>query len=1712
MSTAQVRTSAGTIAFFLLVFATAPALAQSSGQVLYNGITLPQLWPPIVSPNQNYQLPSYITSPPAVIPIDLGRQLFVDDFLIQQTTLTRTQHQLVQYALNPVLAPDQEDVAGFAMPFSDGVWFDPSDQLFKMWFYCGPGNSTCYAYSSDGKNWTRPSIPDAAVPNSDQVIVAQPGQLGLTGLTVWMDLQDPNPARKFKAFASDSTPPAYLLFSPDGIHWTFTNRSQYPIPMYDRTTYFWNPFRNLWVDSLKTYTTLAAGTTRPAYLSRARDYTESPDLMNWTPAQPQDSTNFWTGPDVNDPPYIPGGSYPQLYNLDAVAYESVVVGLFSWFYPGPADSDPNNLPGPDLVELGVGFSRDGFEWVRPTRGSGPGPNGAFIPASNIPGTWNMGNTQSAGGDFLVVGDELWFYFSGRTAVHDDPTAKGATGLASLRRDGFYSMDAGSNPGVLTTRPVEFSGKYLFVNVNDPQGSLQISVLNPSNGAVLATSLPLTCNKTLQAVTWTNGLADLSAFAGQPVEFQFTLTNGELYAFWVSASTSGASNGYLAANGPGFTGPIDNLGAGAYPTTAASPEIYPAGGTVSSTTNITILERTLGATVHYTTDGTTPTASSTTYSGPFHLTTGAAVNAIAVAPGLGNSSVVSASFSLDNTPPLVSITAPAGNQVISATFSISASASDNSGVASVQFLVDGASVGIAMTSPYAVALQTTMFTNSTHQLTAIATDKVGNSATSAPVTFTISNVATGPTNSLIGYWSFDSAYVSGTTLFDQSGFGGNATAVSTTSVVGIVGQALQFNGSSSYVQVPSSLSTQLYDLEGDLSLSLWVQTNNSTRTEALISKYSAGGLGSGYLLRTTSAGKAEMLFGAANIAGGTDVATDVTSINDGNWHHLVAVIKMGASVTFYVDGALSSTQAIQSMAGTASSWFQMGVNPWIPFGTYFTGSMDEVRIYNRALSASDVTALFLAGSSQPPVITMQPQSTTATAGLPATFGVTAIGALNYQWQSEAPGASSFSNISGATSSSYNKGVLQLSTSGTQYRCTLTNNNGTVTTNAVALTVLPQPSGTAFVTSKVLGTIRNDYTGWVGMTIRVGTSPVTVAALGRFVAGTSTATHVVKIVQASGTDLPGASASINVATGTAGTFAYVALASPITLNANTSYYIVSQETQGGDQWYDYNTIVQTTTVAAVSSAVYGNGSSYTAPGSTGQTYGPLDFLYSVSGGNNGPPVISQQPQSTTVTANQTATFSVTAVGALSYQWQSEAPGASSFGNISGAASSSYATGALPQSASGTQYRCTVTNNNGSVTSNTVTLTVTAPASGTAFVTSKVLGTLRNNYTGWVGMTIRVGASPVTVTGVGRIVAGTSTATHVVKIVEASNGADLPGASATVNVAGATSNTFVYATLASPVTLNANTSYYIVTQETLGGDQWYDYGNSAVQTTSAATVTSAVYGTGAPYTTTGSTSQTYGPVDFLYSAASAPPSISQGPQNATVTAGQTATFSVTASGAANYQWQNEAPGATSFSNITGATSSSYTTGALPLTASGTQFQCVVTNSNGSVTTNAATLTVTAQPSGTAFVTSKILGTLRNNYTGWVGMAITVEGAPVTVKALGRIVEGISAGNHVVKIVQASNAADLPGAAVTVSVAGGAPNSFVYATLASPVTLSANTTYYVVTEETFGGDQWCDYNNTVVQSTGVAIVSSAVYGSGSSYNTPGSVGQTYGPVDFLY
>jgi hypothetical protein len=513
--------------------------ASPEGELLYNGIRLPAEWPP----KRTYSLEPmplpYLDKPPAVIPIDVGRQLFVDDFLIAETTLTRTYHAAKYHASAPVLKPDQpweQEGGPMAMVFSDGVWYDPKDRLFKMWYMGGQTRATCYATSKDGLQWEKPILD---VKKGTNIVQPEPRD----SVTVWLDLDEKDAKRRYKLFRSwrdkaSSTGWGQTVYcSEDGIHWGEPLATSGPSG--DRNTVFNNPFRKVWVYSVR---------TNDAKMGRTRGYVENAAVLAGARWKGVDDPLPWLGADNGDSRRDDLKVQPQLYNLDCVAYESLLLGLFSIWR-----GQPNDRPKPN--EVCAGFSRDGFHWHRPD-------HRAFISVSEKHGDWNWGNVQSAGGCCLILGDQMYFYVSGRAGVKGSPASGvSTTGLAVLRRDGFASMGAGDKERTLVTRPVTFLGKHLFVNVAAERGELRAEVLDKDNEVITGlrrdNCVPVRGDSTRAAVTWKG--ADLAKLPGQAVRFRFHLRNGELYAFWVSPEDTGASHGYVAAGGPGLTGPTDTVG-------------------------------------------------------------------------------------------------------------------------------------------------------------------------------------------------------------------------------------------------------------------------------------------------------------------------------------------------------------------------------------------------------------------------------------------------------------------------------------------------------------------------------------------------------------------------------------------------------------------------------------------------------------------------------------------------------------------------------------------------------------------------------------------------------------------------------------------------------------------------------------------------------------------------------------------------------------------------------------------------------------------------------------------------------------------------------------------------------------------------------------------------------------------------------------------------
>src|SRR6184192_1944751 len=169
-------------------------------EMLSNGICLPEDWPP-KNLSQTSREPlsvPYLKNPPPVIPLNVGRQLFVDDFLIEQTTLHRSFHTPRLYEQNPILKPEtslemNHGICPVACPFDDGVFYDPRDQLFKMWYQAGWFDGSAYAISENGLDWKRPKLD--IEPGTNRVLPRR-DRYQRDGTGVWLDHQSEDPNQR----------------------------------------------------------------------------------------------------------------------------------------------------------------------------------------------------------------------------------------------------------------------------------------------------------------------------------------------------------------------------------------------------------------------------------------------------------------------------------------------------------------------------------------------------------------------------------------------------------------------------------------------------------------------------------------------------------------------------------------------------------------------------------------------------------------------------------------------------------------------------------------------------------------------------------------------------------------------------------------------------------------------------------------------------------------------------------------------------------------------------------------------------------------------------------------------------------------------------------------------------------------------------------------------------------------------------------------------------------------------------------------------------------------------------------------------------------------------------------------------------------------------------------------------------------------------------
>ena len=277
--------------------------------------------------------------------------------------------------------------------------------------------------------------------------------------------------------------------------------------------------------------------------------------------------------------------------------------------------------------------------------------------------------------------------------------------------------------------------------------------------------------------------------------------------------------------------------------------------------------------------------------------------------------------------------------MSGTVTVSANASDNVGVVGVQFLLDGAALGAEDTvAPYSITWNAATATNGAHTLSALARDAAGNNTTSASVSVTV----TGGVSGLVAAYGFNEG--TGTTTADSSGNANTGTLTNATwSATGKFGKAVSFNGSNAWVTIADSASL---DLPSAMTLEAWVNPAAlGAIWRCVVLKEQTGGLIYALYAQTDTNQPSGHVF----IASEFDTrGTGLLAVN--TWSHLAATYD-GTTLRMYVNGVLASSKAVSGAIKTSTGVLRIGGNSiW---GEYFSGLIDEVRIYNRALSASEI---------------------------------------------------------------------------------------------------------------------------------------------------------------------------------------------------------------------------------------------------------------------------------------------------------------------------------------------------------------------------------------------------------------------------------------------------------------------------------------------------------------------------------------------------------------------------------------------------------------------------------------------------------------------------------------------------------------------------------------------------------------------------------------
>ncbi len=462
-----------------------------------------------------------------IIKIGIEEQLFVDNYLIERTeNITRSVNR-AEKSDDPVIIADRPWEGGVVLLFGS-VLYDEESSVFKMWYYCDGGH-VAYATSKDGLNWEKPEL-DIVLRNGEKTnIVIERNSFGHNYeiMGIIKDIRETVPSRRYKAgfvsiehnYSGEFEDPYHpgsrrglgVAVSHDGVHWTSENEfASYEVC--DISRFFWDASLKRYVLYGRTKLTSEKNDGRWKIYGwgRAVIRLESVDFRNWSKGE------LIIAADHNDPPGT------EIYSMSVFPYEGIYIGLVQVFY---------GLPDQGNLEIQIASSRNGTNFSRLE------PYDPFIPEGAV-GDWDRFNISIGNMPPVTVGDELWFYYSGRNYRHGPYNGKDSgqpracrIGLARIKRGRFVLLEASFDGGYVLTRALIFQGSQLYINANAAFGSIHVTLLN-EQGKVITGWESTVSGKDDIAIPVHFEKGTLGKFSDKPVRIKFTLSNSQLYGFSV----------------------------------------------------------------------------------------------------------------------------------------------------------------------------------------------------------------------------------------------------------------------------------------------------------------------------------------------------------------------------------------------------------------------------------------------------------------------------------------------------------------------------------------------------------------------------------------------------------------------------------------------------------------------------------------------------------------------------------------------------------------------------------------------------------------------------------------------------------------------------------------------------------------------------------------------------------------------------------------------------------------------------------------------------------------------------------------------------------------------------------------------------------------------------------------------------------------------------